>query len=177
MFYWSVWTWSIQCPWTVLCIFPPVSLRVLLLAGSAPRKLHFPLGFPWSTALGRWMFASFRTLARTRGCTWDAPIPPSLLLEERVVALTQILLAKGGAAGESWAVPQAGAHETVKGDGEALLLNTPPSWNHCIINGRQQTLLLATGSALTVQPSSITGPSTDPTNSKLLTLATRWALT
>lgn len=129
MFYWSVWTWSIQCPWTVLCIFPPVSSRVLLLAGSAPRKLHFPLGFPWSTAPGRWMFASFRTLARTRGCTWDAPIPPSLLLEERVVALTQIPLAKGGAAGESWAVPQAGAHGTVKGDGEALLLNTTPSWN------------------------------------------------
>ena len=44
-----IYTVPLNCPLHL----PPVSPCVLLLAGSAPRKLHFPLGFPWSTAPGR----------------------------------------------------------------------------------------------------------------------------
>lgn len=39
------------------------------------------------------MFVSFHILATTRGCTWDALIPPSLLLENQAVALMQTRLA------------------------------------------------------------------------------------
>jgi len=101
-FYRSVWTWSKQWPWNVLCISNLSSPHAQLLAGSAWRELHFPLGFPCSTILGRWVFVSFHILHRTRGRTWDAPIPPPLLLEERAVALMQASLAKGGAVGEPW---------------------------------------------------------------------------
>lgn len=123
---------ALNCPFHL----PVVGAYVLSLA-APPRELHFPLAFPCSTTPGRWMFSSFHIFAGTRVVTG---VPPHLHLSAGggVVARTLSPLAKGGAGGESWAAPQAGPGGAVQGDGNALLLTTPPSWTPCIISPRHK---------------------------------------
>lgn len=152
MFFSSVWTWSKQCP---QCPFqlPFVCACVLLLAAPTG-ELHFPLGFPCSTTRGRWMFASFCILAKTR----VVPGMPSHLHLYAGGVVTHILspLAKGGAVGES------GARWNWKGGWRCPFVYYDPFLNPLRYQSETQTPLLATGSAPVVQPSSRTGPRSDP---------------
>lgn len=79
---------ALNCPF----LLPPADLRVLLLAGSVPRELHFPWGFPCT--LGMFPCPGSNNIylfpyshPGMGGCTWDAPILLSGVVEEQATAL------------------------------------------------------------------------------------------
>lgn len=125
LFFWSVWTWSKQCP--QLSFPAPTCLCTFSITCSSPKGAPFSPGFPCSSTPGRWMFSSFCILARTGVVPG---MPPHLCLSAGGGVVTHTLspLTKGDAVGESW------ARWNCKGGWRCPFA----SWTPCIISPRHK---------------------------------------